>query len=118
MDDEVRELHELSVSLHSLSRVQTSINWQKARANWLNDGDTNSKFFHASLSARGRRNSIQLINVDGVQVEGVHDIRTAVFNHFSSHFRTIGVERPGVEDLHFRRLSSGDSSNLVRPFYG
>ena len=35
MEEEVEELHELSVRLHSLSRVQTSMNWQKARMAWL-----------------------------------------------------------------------------------
>lgn len=54
--------------------------------------------------------------MDSVQVEGVHNIRTTVFNHFSSHFRSLGVERPEVEDLEFQKLSSGDSSFLVRPF--
>jgi len=32
-EKEIRELHDLSVNLHSLSRVQTSMNWQKARMN-------------------------------------------------------------------------------------
>jgi len=31
LDDEVKELHGLSVNLHSVARVQTSINWQKSR---------------------------------------------------------------------------------------
>jgi hypothetical protein len=29
LDEEANELHELSVSLHSMARVQTSINWQR-----------------------------------------------------------------------------------------
>jgi phage antirepressor YoqD-like protein len=30
-EEEVKELQDLSVNLHSLSRVQSSINWQKSR---------------------------------------------------------------------------------------
>jgi hypothetical protein len=57
-----------------------------------------------------------LIQVDGVQVEGVQNVRAAVFNYFSSHFKAINVERPGVEDLDFSRLSMAESSNLTWPF--
>jgi len=71
LDDEVQELRELSVSLHSMSRVQTSINWQKARMTWLQEGDAYSKFFHTVMSNRWHRNAIQLVYVDGVKVEGV-----------------------------------------------
>jgi len=34
-EDEVAELHELSIHLHSLARAQTSISWQKSRLKWL-----------------------------------------------------------------------------------
>ena len=43
LHDELKELHELSVNLHSLSRVQSSMCWQKARLTWLQEGDANSK---------------------------------------------------------------------------
>jgi len=54
--------------------------------------------------------------VNGVQVEGVQEIREAVFHHFSYHYQATVLERPGVEDLNFRRLSEGESGTLVRPF--
>jgi hypothetical protein len=41
--EEVVELHDLSVNLHSIARVQTSMNFQKAQLNWLKECDTNSK---------------------------------------------------------------------------
>lgn len=34
------------------------------------------------MSHRRRRNTINLVNVDGVCVEGVQNIKMAVFNHF------------------------------------
>ena len=44
-DEEVAELHELSVNLHSMARLQNSINWQNSRMNWLAEGDANTNFF-------------------------------------------------------------------------
>jgi len=105
LDDEVQELHDLSVNFHSLARAQNSINWQKARLNWLQEGDANSKNFHGFASQRRRGNSIHMVNVNGVNVEGVHNIRTAVFSHFFNQFKTHGVVQPCMEGLTFCKLS-------------
>jgi hypothetical protein len=115
-DDEVAELHDLSVNLHSLSRVQTSMCWQQARLRWLKEGDANTKFFNGIMSARRRRNTIQLLQVNGSQVTGVQDIRSAVFTYFSSHFKRMVEVRPGVYNLPFRRLSVIEAGSLTRPF--
>jgi len=55
---EVVELHDLYEKFHSLSRAQASICWQKARLNWLQEGDANTIFFHGVMSSRQRSNSI------------------------------------------------------------
>jgi len=47
VEAEVVELHDLSERLHSLSRVQSSMCWRKARLNWLHEGDANTKKIHA-----------------------------------------------------------------------
>jgi hypothetical protein len=115
-DVEITELHDLSLSLHSLSRVQNSITWQKSRMHWLNEGDANTKFFHGMMSHMRRNNSINLLSVGGVVIEGVQNNRTTVYNHFSSHFQATGEERPSVYGLPFRQLSFGEAGNLTRPF--
>jgi len=43
LDDEVEELHGLSKDLFSLSRINNSICWQQSRAQWLGEGDANTK---------------------------------------------------------------------------
>jgi len=95
--DEVSELRGLSLTLHSLARLQNSMNWQKSRLNWLKEGDANSKIFHGYMSQRRRQNAINVVFVDGGTVEGVHNIRAAVFHHFSTHFKKAGVDRPTVD---------------------
>lgn len=85
-EDEMREFHDLFVHLHSMARVHTSMNWKKARMNLVREGDADSKFFHYIMSRKQRRDSIHLVHVDDVLVEGVQKIRTDVFNHFSSQY--------------------------------
>jgi len=104
------------VNLHSLSQIQTSTSWQQPRLRWLQEGDANTKFFNGVMSARRRHNALQVLQVDCVQIEGVQPIRAAVFSHFSSHFKGVSLDRPGVEDLTFSQLSMVEAGNLIRPF--
>jgi len=115
-EDEMEELHSLSVNLHSLVRVQNNMNWQKLRISWLQEGDANSKKIHGFMSNRRRHNAINVVSVDGVTVDGVHDIRASVFNHFFSHLKSIGAAMPGIEGLRFRQLSYAEAGNLTKPF--
>jgi len=46
--------------------------------NWLQEVDANSKKFHGVTSYRRRRNTINMVNVDGRNVEGVQNIRMSV----------------------------------------
>ena len=101
LDVEIEELHALSVNLHYLARIQNSINWQKSRMHWLQEGDGNSKKIHGYMSHRRRHNAISVVSVNGVSIEGVHNIRAAVLNHFSSHYKSSGASRPSIDGLHF-----------------
>jgi len=115
-EEEIIEIHDLSVNLHSLSRIQTNVCWQQARLKWLQEGDANTIFFNGIMSSRRCHNVIQLLQVDGIQIEGVHNIRGMVYTSFASHFRKANVMRPGVENMWFRQLSVPEAGNLIRPF--
>ena len=95
-DEEVEELHGLYEELHSLSQINASICWQQSRLLWLREGDANSKKNHGKMSSRRRVNTITTIQVEGVSVEGVHNVWKAIFTHFSNHFKAPNVVRPTV----------------------
>jgi len=68
------------------------------------------------MSSRKRSNSIISINVNGVQVEGVNDIREAVFLHFQNHFKEGDELCPGMSNLPFKSFSVLEGVNLIKPF--
>ncbi|GAU40818.1 hypothetical protein TSUD_398020 [Trifolium subterraneum] len=97
------------------------ISWQQSRSKWLKEGDANSKYFHSVLAGRRRGNAITVIQAYGVTVEGVSPIRQAVFTHFTSHFKTIRMERPRVDNLQFKSYKSpgpdGINFGFIKDFW-
>ena len=110
-DDEIQELHGLSEDLFSLSRVNSSICWQQSRVQWLKEGDANSKFFHSVMSGKRSRNAIPFILANGTLVEGVENVRNAVFTHFRAQFQPTQTNRPNMDALDFRTLSFNDGAS-------
>ena len=93
LDSEVEDLHGSMEELFSFVRMNASISWQQSRMQWLREGDANSKIFHGIMSSRKRRNAIPFFLVNGVLVEGVDNVRGAVY----SHFQEDRVDRPTME---------------------
>ena len=53
------------------------------------------------------------MTVGGIVVEGLTNVRQAVFSHFQNHFQAQDCIRPTVDDLQFRRLSFANGSTLT-----
>jgi len=79
-----------------LSKLHSSIKWQKLIITWLKEGVANSKFYHGVMSSRRRLNVIISINVNGVQIEDMEGARNAVFQHLQSHFKEVSADKPGL----------------------
>jgi len=114
--EEVEELHRLIDNLHSLSRIHSSMCWQQSRLTWLREGDANTKYFHGTMSSRRRVNTISSIVVGGTVVEGVSNVRQAVYTHFLNHFLAPSVERPSASDLNFRTLTYREGAAIIKLF--
>jgi len=106
VDEELGEVHLLSSEVLSLSKLNASIQW-------LREGDANSKFFNGILAARRRANALLFIDVDGVQVKGVANVRGAVFNHFRHQYKSLNNSQPSVEDMIFKTLSVEEGGSLT-----
>ena len=84
---------------------------------WLADGDTNNKFFHASTSARKRKNMVnKLLDNSGNWVTSHEDLCTLVHNYFTSLFRVQQGDLHPIISCVQPRISDEDNSMLTQQF--
>ena len=73
---------------------QEAIVQQKARKNWLKQGDLNTKFFHSSVKWRRMRNGINGVEVNGQWCEEKEVVMNKVREFFEARF--VGEPEPVV----------------------
>jgi len=61
-ENKIRERRELLSQLQDINVRNESLLQQKSRALWIKQGDSNSKYFHASIRWRRLRNEIKGIH--------------------------------------------------------
>jgi hypothetical protein len=67
---------------------------QRSRMQWLREGDSNSRYFHACINSRGKKNFIRALRVGDAWCESPASIRNAVVMFFQSILpRISGVDR-------------------------
>lgn len=82
-------IKELEKQIEKLSD-QEEIHWkQRARVNWLQHGDRNTRFFHAKASQRKATNSIKgLFNARGEWYTNIDDMADIAKDYFGNMFST------------------------------
>ncbi|KAH0684689.1 hypothetical protein KY289_022441 [Solanum tuberosum] len=74
-------------------KIQDKVMCQKARVKWLEEGDTNSTFFHNVIKDKNKRLLIHKIkDQDGNWVEGTTQVATATVNYFSNLFKVEDID--------------------------
>lgn len=94
--------------------VEESVARQGSRIKWLLEGDSNTRFFHATIRARRARNTIRRIDDAGVVLEDESQIRYAFRRRFSSLFANNFQVEPIDDGLVLPTLSDHDAQLLVR----
>lgn len=65
-----------------------ALNWkecllhQKAKSQWLKEGDANTKFFHSRINRRLKLLSIEGLQINNVWTESIEGVKNGVFRHF------------------------------------
>ncbi|XXG88731.1 hypothetical protein AAC387_Pa12g0907 [Persea americana] len=75
-------------SLQNLRQVEETHWKQKARINWLKEGDMNTSFFHLAAKVRGSRNRIEKIDYKGNNMEDHLLIKEAAVEFLSDIFKS------------------------------
>lgn len=107
---------QLFESFWKFSRLQESLNYQKARVKWLKLGDSNSSYFHACVKKRIRDNKLQGMWVSGIWVEDPVLVKEGISNHFENVFKQHNWVRPTLDGIPFKQLSSDDIGSLTADF--
>lgn len=90
---------------------------QKSRAQWLKEGDRNTRNFHAIASIRKRKNAIESMTKNGTILNNPFEIRKAVTNYFKIIFTEKSQKRPMFENLDFNQFTLEQAENLISPFF-
>ncbi|XP_058746484.1 uncharacterized protein LOC131619402 [Vicia villosa] len=120
-DSDDREMWEEEVHLNKIKasrkiwlnlKLKENMLIQKSRLRWLNDGDSNSKFFYRVMKERRSKNHICSLNTSGGVVESVGGVKEVVRGHFEHKFKEEFFNRPFLEGVLVHSLSVEDRDSL------
>lgn len=90
---------------------------QRAKAFWLKDGDSNTRYFHIAASARKRANYIKkLMNVEGVVVSRQDELCEVARGYFQELFQAQHSFYGSVIDAVQPVICEEQNQILMRPF--
>ncbi|KAI5443415.1 hypothetical protein KIW84_012165 [Lathyrus oleraceus] len=108
-------------------RERESFLRHKARALWLVEGDSNSKFFHKEMKHQFIRNALLGLNSSGSWIDKVDLVKKLIKKHFSDMFCETFQCRPKLDGVSSERLSihlyfggtifRGDVCRVVNEFH-
>jgi exonuclease III len=89
---------------------------QKSRMKWVQEGDSNSRYFHESIKSRRRKNQLVALKDGDQWIQGVDEVKGFVKNFFELNFNERRKNRPNLNGIHFRSLSVEDNLLLMKAF--
>lgn len=92
-----------------VSRFKESILPQKARALWLEEGDSHSKYFYKVVNLRVRWNLILGLNTLNGWIDKVELVKEEVKSHFDTRFAESLPSRPHLDGIEFNSISEEEA---------
>lgn len=90
---------------------------QRAKTHWYKDGDRNTKFFHASASARKKVNQILSLNDNaGNKITDTEGMRAVAKEYFVDLFQKQNNTTLPVINVIRQSISASDNEFLTAPF--
>jgi hypothetical protein len=114
--EEVALRKNLFAQMWHLKISKESILAQRSRTRWLKEGDSNSRYFHACIKSRKKKNFIRALRVGDEWLETPSLIRNATVEFFAHHFASEQWSRPQLDGLEFPMLTAAENNELIKPF--
>ncbi|XP_050238208.1 uncharacterized protein LOC126687695 [Mercurialis annua] len=112
----IYEERAMAVHFRFLLSCEESFYKQKSRIQWLNLGDSNTKYFHNSVKQRRITNCIPLIKLeDGSIISSKEEIHKEITRFYSNLFRREDTTRSHIDSNRFRTgitLTDDEGTNL------
>ncbi|XP_050238227.1 uncharacterized protein LOC126687715 [Mercurialis annua] len=113
----IDEERAMAVHFRFLLSCEESFYKQKSRIQWLNLGDSNTKYFHNSVKQRMITNCIPLIKLeDGSIISSKEEIHKEITRFYSNLFRREDTTRSHIDSNRFRTgitLTDDEGTNLL-----
>ena len=98
-----------------LAHLEETFWRQKSRVLWLQEGDSNTKFFHHMVNSNQRSNYVGGLEVDGAFYEE-EEVKQQIVWFYSSLYQENETWRPVVDGLSFDSIGAAARVHLERPF--
>jgi hypothetical protein len=91
---------------------------QRAKSDWLRDGDRNTRYFHECANARRKTNRIHnILDAEERMCDTEEEVQMGFINYFSSLFTTVDAGDMGPCLQHMEmRVSDDMNQELLKPF--
>ncbi|XP_019232243.1 PREDICTED: uncharacterized protein LOC109212962 [Nicotiana attenuata] len=117
--DLFKEEKELKLQLEKWSLIEEGIARQKSMIQWLNTGDSNTKFFYASMKGRHVQNQIRrIVNVEGILLNSETDFEHEITDFFRKLLGTAATYLPAIDPRVLKlghRLTRQQQLDLIAP---
>jgi len=113
-----KEEKELLSQLQVINMKIESILQQKSRALWIKQGDSNSKYFHATIKWRRMRNEIKGVHClsSDTWMEDPNTVKEMVKEFYKTKMSVIVDIGVRLDNVEFKILTNSDNLMLVEPF--
>ncbi|GJT01793.1 RNA-directed DNA polymerase, eukaryota, reverse transcriptase zinc-binding domain protein [Tanacetum coccineum] len=98
------------------TKEEYSLLCQKAKVEWLKEGDRNTAYFHKAIKERVHRGRIMTIrNEEGIRFEN-EEVATQIVKHFEDFLgKCRGVQKlEGRQDIFINKISTEEAVRMVR----
>jgi len=90
---------------------------QKARTNWLKNGDSCTRFYHSSLRWRRLRNEVKGVEVGGQWCEEPCTVRSEAKKLFEARFSATKDFGVRLYEVEFKSITWKDNMSLLKEFF-